>query len=78
MCVPPEHKTGLNGPLLQYDLPANKWQAFEADSQRMVGHDYYHNTMLWSLPPALLKQDIATFCGPDGFVDRILRLPNGR
>ena len=57
-----------------WDQPSH----FQADGQRMVGHDYYHNTMLWSLPPALLKQDVATFCGPDGFVDRILRPPNGK
>ena len=45
---------------------------FRADGDRMVGHDYYHNTMLWALPAAILKQDLAAFCASGGFVDRII------
>ncbi len=45
---------------------------YRANGDRMVGHDYYHNTMLWALPAAILKQDLATFCAPGGLVDRII------
>lgn len=49
---------------------------FQSDGERMVGHEYYHNTMLWALPAAVLKQDLTDFCAPGGFVDRILQAAN--
>jgi uncharacterized protein (DUF608 family) len=45
----------------------------QADGERMVGHDYYHNPMLWALPAAVLRQDLASFCAPGGIVDRVLQ-----
>ena len=68
------------------DPPRNLWQHMtcrkgwtwdqpshvRANGERMLGHDYYHNTMLWALPAAVLRQDLATFCAPGGLVDRIL------
>ncbi len=51
---------------------------FQADGDRMVGHDYYHNTLLWAVPAALLKRDLAGFCAPAGLVDRILQAAQGR
>ena len=46
---------------------------FQADGERMVGHDYYHNTLLWAVPSALLRQNLVEFCAPGGLVDRVLR-----
>ena len=37
-----------------------------------TGNDYYHNTMLWSLPMAVFGQDLRSFSAPGGFLDRII------
>jgi uncharacterized protein (DUF608 family) len=39
---------------------------------RLFGSHYDQNMMLWALPAALQGKDIASFCAPGGFVDRIL------
>jgi len=38
-----------------------------------AGLEYYHNTMLWTLPIAVLGQNLKTFCAPDGLVGQIIR-----
>ena len=40
---------------------------------RLFGSHYDQNMMLWALPAALEGKDIAGFCAPGGFVDRILQ-----
>lgn len=37
------------------------------------GSDYYSNMVIWALPMALQRQDIATFSASGGLLDRILR-----
>jgi hypothetical protein len=37
------------------------------------GLEYYHNTMLWTLPIAVLGQDLKAFCEPGGLVDRMVK-----
>src|SRR5271157_891245 len=39
---------------------------------RIYGNDYYQNMMLWTLPAALLKEDVGAPCLPGGLVDRII------
>ncbi len=43
------------------------------DGKQLVGHDYYHNTMLWAVPAAMLQQDLNQLSAPGGFVDHVLR-----
>ncbi len=43
------------------------------DGKQLVGHDYYHNTMLWALPAAVLQQDLPQLSAPSGFLDRVLQ-----
>jgi uncharacterized protein (DUF608 family) len=40
---------------------------------RVFGTDYYQNMMLWAMPAAVAGQDIAAYCAPGGFVDRIIQ-----
>jgi uncharacterized protein (DUF608 family) len=40
---------------------------------RVFGTDYYQNMMLWAMPAAVGGQDIASYCAPGGFVDRIIQ-----
>ncbi|MFX0102322.1 MAG: GH116 family glycosyl hydrolase, partial [Candidatus Hodarchaeota archaeon] len=40
--------------------------------QRIYGNDYYQNLILWTLPAALQKKDIGSFCEPGGLIARIL------
>jgi uncharacterized protein (DUF608 family) len=47
---------------------------WEVDSgKRVYGSDYYQNMMLWSVPAAIVGQDLAGPCKPGGLVDRILK-----
>jgi hypothetical protein len=39
----------------------------------LFGTHYVQNMMLWALPCALEGKNIATFCAPDGLVDRIIQ-----
>ena len=52
-----------------WDQPAH----LRANGEQVVGHDYYHNSMLWALPAAVLNQDMATFCAPEGLVERLIK-----
>lgn len=38
-----------------------------------VGFDYYQNLILWSLPAAVLGEDLTSPCKPGGLVDRIIK-----
>ncbi len=42
------------------------------------GIEYYHNTMLWVLPLAVLGEDLKSTAGAGGFVHRILNSAKGR
>ncbi len=45
-----------------------------ADTGEQVwGDDYQHNLMFWSVPAALLGQDLAGPCQPGGLVDRMIQ-----
>ena len=44
-----------------------------SDGEQLVGHDYYHNTILWAVPAAVLDQDLGAFCAPGGLVDRLIQ-----
>lgn len=44
---------------------------------RVYGTDYYQSLMLWALPDALARQDIAAASKPGGLIDRILLAGNG-
>lgn len=37
------------------------------------GHDYYQNLMLWSVPAAVVGQDLSGPCRSGGLVDRVIR-----
>ena len=56
-----------------WDMPAH----MTADGDVAFGLEYYHNTMLWILPIAVLGQNLRTFCGPQGFAHRIIAAASG-
>jgi uncharacterized protein (DUF608 family) len=41
------------------------------------GNDYYQNLMLWSLPAAMVSQDLSGPCNPGGLVNRVIQAGNG-
>ncbi|MBI2841990.1 MAG: hypothetical protein HYX78_01170 [Armatimonadetes bacterium] len=52
---------------MAWDQPA----LLKVDGTRGFGMEYYHNTMLWAFPLAVLGQDIRAACSPGGFVERV-------
>lgn len=52
---------------MAWDMPC----MLKVDGTRNWGVEYYHNTMLWAFPLAVLKQDIHTACSTGGFIYRI-------
>ena len=50
-----------------WDQPAG----LTAEGKFGFGHEYFHNTMLWALPLAVLGEDVRRSCGQD-FVQRII------
>jgi uncharacterized protein (DUF608 family) len=60
-------------PVMAWDMPAHMRQ----DGGRAVGLEYYHNTMLWTLPIIVLGQDLRAFCAPDGLGGRIVKAARG-
>ena len=52
-----------------WDMPCG----LDADGNHLWGLEYYHNTMLWTLPVALLGQTLRTFSAPGELRDRIVR-----
>ncbi|MBI2844308.1 MAG: hypothetical protein HYX78_12980 [Armatimonadetes bacterium] len=52
---------------MAWDMPAH----ITPDGESAFGQEYYHNTMLWILPLAVLKQNIRTACSPGGFIYEI-------
>jgi hypothetical protein len=56
-----------------WDMP----QGLDAEGNHRIGLEYYHNSMLWSLPPALKRQSLSEFCAPGELVDRIVRRARG-
>lgn len=47
------------------------------NGERLFGTDYYQCMMLWALPAAIEKKDIARFTGEGGLVDRMIRAAQG-
>lgn len=43
------------------------------DGVREWGLEYYHNTMLWAFPMAVLDQDLRTACSSGGFYNKIIQ-----
>lgn len=56
-----------------WDMPAHLHPSGEVS----WGIAYYHNTMLWTLPAAVLGQDLRTFCSPQGLAGRIMNACKG-
>ncbi|MBI2842722.1 MAG: hypothetical protein HYX78_04920 [Armatimonadetes bacterium] len=52
-----------------WDMPSH----LNSDGSRAVvgGLEYYHNTMLWTFPIAVLKEDIRAICSQGGFIYRV-------
>jgi hypothetical protein len=40
---------------------------------RLIGSHYVQNMMLWAVPAALERNDIASFCAPGGLVDKMIK-----
>ena len=54
--------------------PWNQRCLIHADTGLPIwGDDYYSNLVVWALPMAVAKQDIASFTAPHGLIDRIIR-----
>ena len=53
---------------MAWDQPAG----LTAEGKFGFGHEYFHNTMLWALPLAVLGEDVRRSCG-QGFVQRIIQ-----
>jgi uncharacterized protein (DUF608 family) len=45
--------------------------------EMLFGSHYVQNMMLWALPAALERKDIASFCASGGLVDRVIRAAQG-
>ena len=41
--------------------------------ERLSGHEYYQNMLIWALPACMSGQDLAGPCQPGGLVDRVMR-----
>jgi len=41
--------------------------------ERVFGTDYYQNMMLWAMPAAFAGEDMAAYCAPGGFIDRVMQ-----
>jgi uncharacterized protein (DUF608 family) len=41
--------------------------------EKVYGGDYYQNLMLWSLPAAMEGKGLASVCGAEGLVGRMIR-----
>jgi uncharacterized protein (DUF608 family) len=55
-----------------WDMPNN--MRGDADTgERVYGHDYYQDMMLWSLPAAMEGKDFSAPTRPGGLVDRMLK-----
>jgi len=54
---------------MAWDMPC----MVKGDGTLALGLEYYHNTMLWSFPMAVLHQDLRTACSPGGFYYRIIQ-----
>ena len=52
-----------------WDMPCG----LGTEGEHRWGLEYYHNTMLWMLPIAVLGQHLKSYCAPGGFVDRIVK-----
>jgi uncharacterized protein (DUF608 family) len=44
-----------------------------ATGKRVYGSDYYQNLMLWIVPAAIKRQDLASACGPESLVEKVIR-----
>ena len=54
---------------MAWDMP----QGLDADGNHRIGLEYYHNSMLWSFPAAVLEENLKSFSASGGLVDRIKR-----
>jgi uncharacterized protein (DUF608 family) len=53
---------------MAWDMPCQ----LTPEGEVAFGLEYYHNTMLWTLPAAIFGHDIARFRSPEGLVGRIV------
>jgi len=54
---------------MTWDMPC----MVRVDGTPALGLEYYHNTMFWTLPTAVLGQDLRTACSPGGFYYKIIQ-----
>ncbi|MBI2842882.1 MAG: hypothetical protein HYX78_05735 [Armatimonadetes bacterium] len=52
---------------MAWDMPC----MLNVDGTRSWGLEYYHNTMLWVLPLAILGEDVRASCAPGGFANKV-------
>jgi hypothetical protein len=69
------------------DVAHSTWQRMVVDGQMAwdmaahltqegktgVGLEYYHNTMLWAMPMAVLDEDLSSYRSATGLVGRIVK-----
>jgi uncharacterized protein (DUF608 family) len=53
------------------------WPVVLDGNEPRIGFDYYQNLVLWSLPAAILGQDLQGPCAPGGLVERIIQAGAG-
>jgi hypothetical protein len=53
---------------MAWDMP----NSMTAEGEWYAGHEYWHNTMLWVLPLAVLGESLASSSAPGGFAHRII------
>ena len=58
---------------MAWDMP----NGITAEGEWYSGHEYWHNTMLWVLPLAVLGEDLAATSAPGGFAHGIMQAARG-
>jgi uncharacterized protein (DUF608 family) len=55
-----------------WDMP-NIMRGDKDTGERVYGHDYYQDMMLWALPAAMEGKDMGKACAPGSLVDRVIK-----
>jgi hypothetical protein len=55
-----------------WDMP-NIMRGDKDTGERVFGHDYYQDMMLWALPAAMEGKDMGKACAPGSLVDRVIK-----
>jgi hypothetical protein len=58
---------------MAWDMPGG----LDPEGNHRWGLEYYHNTMLWTFPVAVLGQTLRSFAAQGGLVDRVTRAARG-